>query len=81
VRAHTLESFGPVRTVEPRLVFEIGFEGLQPSRRHKSGWAVRFPRILRWREDKGPQDADLVEALAALANGTDAVVPGTLREG
>ncbi len=81
VREHTLETFGPVRTVEPCLVFEIGFEGLQPSRRHKSGWAVRFPRILRWREDKRPEDADTIEALASLASGQDADGPGTLRKG
>lgn len=66
VRAHTLERFGPVRAVSPELVFEIGFEGIARSKRHKSGVAVRFPRILRWRHDKRPADADRVETLQAL---------------
>lgn len=52
IKANTLEKFGPVRTVKPELVFEIGFEGIQASTRHKSGVALRFPRILRWRKDK-----------------------------
>ncbi len=52
VRKNMKEKFGPVRTVAPVLVFELGFEGIQRSTRHKSGVAVRFPRILRWREDK-----------------------------
>lgn len=63
VRRHTLETFGPVRSVEPKLVFELGFEGIQKSSRHKSGVAVRFPRILRWREDKLPKDADTLDAI------------------
>ena len=63
VRRHTLETFGPVRSVEPKLVFELGFEGIQKSTRHKSGVAVRFPRILRWREDKKPEDADTLDAI------------------
>jgi DNA ligase-1 len=63
VRRNTLEKFGPVRRVEPRLVFELAFEGIQASTRHKSGVAVRFPRIHRWREDKTPQDADTLEAV------------------
>lgn len=63
VRRHTLETFGPVRSVEAKLVFELGFEGIQKSTRHKSGVAVRFPRILRWREDKKPQDADTLDAI------------------
>ncbi|MBZ5708759.1 ATP-dependent DNA ligase [Nannocystis pusilla] len=66
VRGHTLERFGPVRAVTPELVFEIGFEGIARSRRHKSGVAVRFPRILRWRRDKSPADADHLDALRAL---------------
>ena len=52
IRRHMVEKFGPVRTVSPELVFELGFEGIQRSSRHRSGVAVRFPRILRWREDK-----------------------------
>lgn len=66
VRGHTLERFGPVRVVEPALVFEIGFEGIARSSRHKSGVAVRFPRMLRWRTDKKPADADRIEQLQAL---------------
>jgi DNA ligase-1 len=66
VRRNTLEKFGPVRSVKPEQVFELAFEGIQPSPRHKSGVAVRFPRILRWRTDKKPEDADSVETLRAL---------------
>lgn len=66
VREHTTERFGPVRVVEPGLVFEIGFEGINRSTRHKSGVAVRFPRMLRWRTDKRPADADRIEQLQAL---------------
>jgi DNA ligase 1 len=66
VRQHTVEKFGPVRTVTPELVFELAFEGIQRSTRHKSGVAVRFPRILRWRADKKPQDADTLDAVRAL---------------
>jgi len=67
IRQHTLQRFGPVRAVEPELVFELAFEGIQPSPRHKSGIAVRFPRIARWRDDKGPKDADsLAQALALM---------------
>ncbi len=58
VRKHTKETFGPVRSVEPQLVFELAFENIQKSTRHKSGVAVRFPRILRWRADKTIKDAD-----------------------
>jgi DNA ligase-1 len=61
VRRNTLEKFGPVRTVKPELVFELGFEAIQLSSRHKSGVAVRFPRILRWRHDKSPADADTLD--------------------
>ena len=63
VRRNTLETFGPVRSVTPKLVFELGFEGIQKSTRHKSGVAVRFPRILRWREDKKIEDADTLAAI------------------
>lgn len=69
VRRNTLETFGPVRQVRPELVFEIGFEGIQSSRRHKAGIAVRFPRMLRWRQDKPAAEADSLEALRALAEG------------
>ena len=66
VRANTLEKFGPVRRVPPVHVFEIAFENVQRSSRHKSGVAVRFPRIVRWRTDKRPEDADRIDALEAL---------------
>ncbi|MBS7566601.1 ATP-dependent DNA ligase [Mucilaginibacter sp. Bleaf8] len=65
VKRNTLEKFGPVRTVKPELVFEIGFEGIQKSTRHKSGVALRFPRILRWRHDKPKDEADTIETLKA----------------
>ena len=67
IRAHTLERFGPVRVVEPLQVFEIAFEGVNLSKRHKSGVAVRFPRILRWRSDKTARDADQLDTLLAMA--------------
>src|SRR5579862_110567 len=66
VRRNTLERSGPVRVVRPELVFELGFEAIQLSSRHKSGIAVRFPRILRWRHDKQPQDADTLESVKAM---------------
>lgn len=66
IRKNTLEKFGPVRTVKPALVFEIAFEGIQSSPRHKSGVAVRFPRILRWRTDKPIDEADRLETLKKL---------------
>ena len=66
IRRHTRERFGPVRHVEPVHVFEIGFEGLARSARHRSGLAVRFPRMLRWRRDKRPEDADTLETVRAL---------------
>jgi DNA ligase-1 len=66
IRSTTRESFGPVRSVRPTLVFELGFEGIARSPRHKSGIAVRFPRMLRWRQDKPIDEADTLETLAAL---------------
>ncbi len=63
IRAHTRERFGPVRTVEYGIVFEVGFDAIAPSKRHKSGVAMRFPRILRIRWDKPYQEADTLEAL------------------
>lgn len=66
VRANTIETFGPVRSVKPVLVFELAFEALQRSTRHKSGVAVRFPRISRWREDKKIEDADSLETIHQL---------------
>lgn len=67
LRAHTIERFGPVRSIEPLLVFELAFDAIGPSKRHKSGVALRFPRIARWRRDKTPRDADTVEKVKGLA--------------
>ena len=66
IRQHTLERFGPVRAVEPVHVFELHFEGIAESTRHRSGVAVRFPRIARWRADKKPADADTLQTLRGL---------------
>jgi len=66
IRAQTLNKFGPVRSVKPTLVFEIGFEGIGASPRHKSGVAVRFPRMLRIRRDKPVHEADSIDTLRAL---------------
>lgn len=66
VRQNTTEKFGPVRVVKPSLVFELAFEGIQKSSRHKSGIAVRFPRMNRWRTDKPPEEADTIETVKAL---------------
>jgi DNA ligase-1 len=63
VRDNTTEKFGPVRAVKPELVFELAFEAIQRSTRHRSGVAVRFPRIARWREDKRPEEADSLETI------------------
>ncbi len=66
VRRNTLQRFGPVRQVTPHHVFEIAFEGIQASPRHKSGIALRFPRMLRWRQDKPADQADTLDHLKAL---------------
>lgn len=66
VKKNTKEKFGPVRTVTPGLVFEIAFEGIQASPRHKSGIALRFPRIARWRKDKPIDQANSLADLKAL---------------
>ncbi|MFJ4156030.1 ATP-dependent DNA ligase [Pseudomonas sp. NPDC089752] len=66
IRKTTVETFGPVRSVTPTLVFELGFEGIALSKRHKSGIAVRFPRMLRWRLDKPVDEADDLATLQAL---------------
>lgn len=68
IRASTVEKFGPVRSVVPSLVFELGFEGINRSPRHKSGIAVRFPRMLRIRDDKPLAEADTLAGLEALLN-------------
>jgi len=66
IRRHTVDRFGPVRAVEPRWVFELHFEGIRESRRHASGLAVQVPRIARWREDKGVEEADSLVRLQEL---------------
>jgi DNA ligase-1 len=69
VRTHTVDQFGPVRAVEPRLVLEIAFDAIFPSSRHKSGLAMRFPRIHRIRWDKPPEEADTIDAARKLMTG------------
>jgi DNA ligase-1 len=66
IKRNTLERFGPVRSVKPHHVFEIAFEGIAPSKRHKSGVATRFPRIVRWRKDKPIEEANTLDDLKAL---------------
>ncbi len=66
VRQNTTARFGPVHVVKPELVFELAFEGIQRSTRHRSGIAVRFPRMARWRHDKKPEEADSIETIRAL---------------
>lgn len=68
VNKNATEKFGPVRTVPPELVFEIAFEGIALSNRHKSGVALRFPRIQRWRKDKSAADIDHIDQVKALIN-------------
>ncbi|WP_282397948.1 ATP-dependent DNA ligase [Pseudomonas sp. PS01298] len=69
VRKTTVEKFGPVSSVTPSMVFELGFEGIALSKRHKSGIAVRFPRMLRWRQDKAVDEADNLATLQDLLTG------------
>lgn len=66
IRRHTRERFGPVRHVEPLHVFELGFEAVARSSRHRSGLAVRFPRMLRWRTDKRPEEADTLDHVRSI---------------
>ena len=81
IRKNTLERFGPVRTVKPELVFELGFEGIQRSARHKSGIAVRFPRMLRMRTDKAAREANSVADAFELAGlGTPGTSPAVTNE-
>jgi DNA ligase-1 len=70
IRRHTTERHGPVRVVEPEHVFELAFEGIAPSPRHRAGIAVRFPRMARWRRDKRPEDADTLATVRALLEAT-----------
>jgi len=72
IRKHTTERFGPVRSVETAQVFELAFEGINRSTRHKCGIAVRFPRIVRWRQDLNPKDADTLQQLTDLLQGPSA---------
>jgi DNA ligase-1 len=69
IRKTTVEKFGPVRSVRPTMVFELGFEGIALSPRHKAGIAVRFPRILRKRDDKPVEEADTLDTLKGLLQG------------
>ena len=68
VKRNSIEKFGPVRTVKPELVFEIAFEGIAASNRHKSGVALRFPRMSRWRKDKKADEINTIEDLKAMLN-------------
>ncbi|WP_316803411.1 ATP-dependent DNA ligase [Pedobacter nototheniae] len=70
VTKNAIEKFGPVRTVKPELVFEIAFEGIAESKRHKAGLALRFPRILRWRKDKKAEEINTLEDLQQLLKST-----------
>lgn len=70
VKKNAIEKFGPVRTVKPELVFEIAFEGIAESKRHKAGLALRFPRIARWRKDKKADEINTLEDLRQLLHST-----------
>jgi DNA ligase-1 len=73
IRAHTRERFGPVRSVDATQVFALAFEAIAASARHKSGVALRFPRILRWRRDKPAREADTLANLRALLDANEAI--------
>ncbi len=72
-RAHTIQEFahGRVRVVEPKIVIEVAFDRVQPSNRHQSGYALRFPRIVRLRPDKNVEEIDTLESVRKLAGATD----------
>jgi len=80
IRRHTVERFGPVRHVMPTHVFELGFEAIAQSSRHRSGIALRFPRMLRWRRDKPPAEADTLDTLRALLDDVTAGTRGVKNE-
>jgi DNA ligase-1 len=69
IKENTTQRFGPVHEVPAQIVMELAFENIQESNRHKSGIAVRFPRILRWRQDKRPEDADRLDAIKRMLKG------------
>jgi DNA ligase-1 len=81
VRRNTIEKFGPVRTVKPELVFELAFEAIALSTRHKSGIAMRFPRIQTWRTNKRPEEADALDTLRSLLPRRDEPRKDLLRPG
>lgn len=81
IRRSTMEKFGPVRSVIPSMVFELGFEGINRSGRHKSGLAVRFPRMLRIRNDKPLHEADTLPSLEALLRPVPRREPGRNTDG
>ena len=75
VRNHTTEQFGPVRAVEPQMVLEIAFDAVFPSGRHKSGLAMRFPRVHRIRWDKPAAEADTLDTVQKLVVAAEPPVP------
>jgi DNA ligase 1 len=81
-KAHTLQEFGHgrVRIVEPTTIIEVTFDRIQPSKRHKSGYALRFPRILRLRPDKTTRDVDTLETVKRLVEGTERPEDGQILE-
>jgi DNA ligase-1 len=80
LRENVVGKHGRVLLVEPRHVLEVGFDGIQKSPRHKSGYALRFPRILRWRTDKGPADCDTLQHVQELYNSTLNLTPNRTRD-
>lgn len=74
VNKNAIEKFGPVRTVKPELVFEIAFEGITESKRHKAGLALRFPRIVRWRKDKKVDEINTLADLRQLLSSTSGII-------
>jgi DNA ligase-1 len=79
-KSHTLQEFahGRVRVVEPSIVIEVTFDRIQPSKRHKSGYALRFPRILRLRPDKKTRDIDTLETVRRLVEGAESPSDGRI---
>ena len=81
VKRNAIEKFGPVRTVKPELVFELAFEGIAESGRHKAGIALRFPRIKRWRKDKKAADINTIEDLKNLLDSVKGAPAAPVGEG